>query len=203
MRLPWWRARSQLPYILTYTGRRYVFSDPRVEDIHILDIAHHLSMLCRFTGAVSRFYSVAEHSVGVSYCVAPENALVALMHDATEAYVGDLSSPLKRLLPGYRRIERLSWMVIAKRFHLPMTLPSDIHYADNAMLRAERNVLMPVSVHDWNIPAETASIPVVGYTPEKAKAIFLDRFSQLTTGYGRPSRNVSWVEDITIEGCAA
>ncbi len=85
-------------YIATYTGKQFYPLDPRPEDVCLEDIAHSLSNLCRFTGHTDtdRFYSVAQHSVICSTIVAPEAALLALLHDAAEAYLGDISRPLKR-----------------------------------------------------------------------------------------------------------
>lgn len=71
----------------TFSGALYWPMDPRPEDVNILDIAHSLSMQCRYTGHVSKFYSVAEHSVHVSNIVPKELAMCGLLHDATEAYL--------------------------------------------------------------------------------------------------------------------
>lgn len=93
--------------IRTFTGRVVDLSAPRVEDIHLLDISRGLSHLCRFAGQLGRFYSVAQHSIMVSKLVDPQYAKVGLMHDASEAYMGDLSRNLKHhpLLEGYRILE--------------------------------------------------------------------------------------------------
>src|SRR5438128_12538670 len=81
-------------WMQTYTGRAFYPLDPRLDDICIEDIAHALSMLCRYGGQCQEFYSVAEHSVLMSYAVNPQHALWALLHDATESYMGDLIRPL-------------------------------------------------------------------------------------------------------------
>jgi hypothetical protein len=83
-------------WMQTFTGRAFYPLDPRPEDIDPVDIAHALSLICRYGGHSSRFYSVAEHCVLMSHAVAPEHALWALLHDATEAYLGDMIRPLKR-----------------------------------------------------------------------------------------------------------
>jgi hypothetical protein len=92
-------------WMQTFTGRQFFPMDPRPEEVDPTDIAHALSLLCRYNGHVDRFYSVAEHCVHLSYVVPPEHALWALLHDATEAYVGDMISPLKIHMPGYRAAE--------------------------------------------------------------------------------------------------
>jgi uncharacterized protein len=92
------RTAKRGDWIQTYTGRRVYPLDPSPEDIDIADIAHALSNVCRFTGHVREFYSVAQHSVIVSECVPAPFALLGLMHDAPEAYIGDISRPLKKSL---------------------------------------------------------------------------------------------------------
>jgi uncharacterized protein len=85
-----------IDWILTYTGRRFSPLAPRPEDVCIEDIAHALANKCRFTGHTQRFYSVAEHSVLVQSLVSPPYGLAALLHDAAEAYLPDIASPIKR-----------------------------------------------------------------------------------------------------------
>ena len=77
-------------WFLTYTGRQFWPLDPRPEDICIRDIAHHLSLCCRFNGACRVHYSVAQHSVMVANILPAPLRFWGLMHDATEAYVGDM-----------------------------------------------------------------------------------------------------------------
>lgn len=89
----------------TASGRAFWSLDPRPEDVRIEDIAAQLARICRFGGALKpgvSFYSVAQHSVLVSYNVPEEYALEGLLHDAAEAYVGDVIKPIKSaLVPGY------------------------------------------------------------------------------------------------------
>lgn len=126
-------------FIYTFTGRKFYFLDPRPEDICLEDIAHALSNLCRYTGH-GKFYSVAEHSVHVTNYLALTNTQVsllqaALLHDATEAYVGDMSKPLKTLLPAYDEIESRVADAVAKRFGLQPD--PRIKHADLVMLATE------------------------------------------------------------------
>lgn len=133
----------------TYTGRQYWPLDPRPDEVHLEDIAHHLSMLCRYNGACERFYSVAEHSVNVMFLVPPELHLAALLHDATEAYLGDMIRPIKRNSPEYVAVEKLNHAVICERFGID---PSDcevIKQADSAMLVAEAARLLKKPPADW------------------------------------------------------
>lgn len=174
----------------TYTGGKYYPASPHAEDVRITDIAHHLSMICRFTGACRRFYSVAEHSVLVSQCVPPEFALTGLLHDATEAYTNDMGRPLKRarLMWGYRRIEARNWRAITERFDLPRVLPFKVHYADNAVLLTERSALMYPTGREWNINVIPARVRINCWEPEVAEKMFLDRFYELTRGHGYKRR---------------
>lgn len=169
-------------WMQTYSGGRYYPMDPRPEDIEPRDIAHALSLLCRYGGHVDRFYSVAEHCVLMSEAVAPEHALYALLHDATEAYVVDVPRPLKRYLDRYRDIEALSWYAIANRFNLPsLALPVEVKDADNAILLTERDALMPRAGR-WSQDDDYDPLPVTvtGWAPEEAERRYLDRLAALT-----------------------
>lgn len=164
-------------YIHTYTGRKFSIVDPQPEDLDIRDIAHGLSLLCRFTGQVKRFYSVAQHSLLVAANVPPEHARTALLHDASEAFLGDLSSPLKRSagLGGYRALEARLEAVIAERFGLAFPLPAAVKRADQMALATEARDLFahrPDWCKDWG-PAMAAEI--VPVPSAEAEILFLAR----------------------------
>lgn len=167
------------PYILTYTGRHFNFTDPR--EIDIVDIAHALANLCRFTGHTRTFCSVAQHSVAVSRLVPREHALAGLMHDASEAYLGDVSMPLKPLLPGYREIEARVHQAIFEHFGIDPVLPPEVKRADMKMLATERLRLMPDDPTPW--PCLEGIEPLSGdgefWGPQRAEVEFLSRFSVL------------------------
>jgi hypothetical protein len=96
--------------IITFTGRYFDFTNIWSNEVEIPDIAKGLSNVCRFAGQCERFYSVAEHSILVADILqradAPASVVFGgLMHDASEALLGDITSPLKSLLPGYVEIE--------------------------------------------------------------------------------------------------
>jgi hypothetical protein len=88
------------PWLRTYAGRHVHILNPRPADIYIQDIAHALAHTCRFAGHTPAFYAVAQHSVLVSELLTPDLALWGLLHDASEAYLHDLTRPLKRVLCG-------------------------------------------------------------------------------------------------------
>lgn len=168
--------------ICTYHGTYFDFLNPQNSAIDIVDIAHALSNICRFAGHTSKFYSVAEHSVHVSYLVPPELALDALMHDAAEAYIGDVSSPLKALLPEYKSIERKIEHVIRRHFRLSLTLDTLVKQADMIMLATERRDLMPDLGDSWEclLGVKPREQPVQALSPAGAYILFLHRYQQLT-----------------------
>lgn len=107
------------------------------EDIDLVDIANALARQCRYLGHVSGFVSVGEHSLVVSRLLEErgESRLIqatGLLHDASEAYLGDIAGPLKRLSPfdGYREVEEHVERVIAARFGLPFPYPPVVKECD-------------------------------------------------------------------------
>lgn len=167
-------------WMQTFSGRQFWPVDPRADEVFIVDIAHSLANLCRFAGHCERFYSVAEHSVLVSYVVPPEDALAGLLHDASEAYVVDIPRPLKPFIAGYKDIEARVWRAIASRYGLADSLPASVKLADNAVLLAEAEQIMKPHPAPWCVPGEPANVIVHGYRPEIATAHFLARFAELT-----------------------
>jgi 5'-deoxynucleotidase YfbR-like HD superfamily hydrolase len=107
------------PSIVTYSGRKFPILRATASDIFIEDIAHALSNICRYTGHCKKLYSVAEHSVRIAnMCTGNTMKLYALLHDAPEAYLSDLSTPVKEQLPRYQEIEKYLQDVIIKRYSL-------------------------------------------------------------------------------------
>lgn len=137
------------PTILTATGRYFDLLDPEQCGFHIEEIAHALSHLCRFTGHVREFYSVAQHCALVSLQVPAEHRLAALLHDAAEAYVGDVSAPLKSLLPDYKAIEGRIERALLRAYGLDEVLPLEVKAADLVLLNTERRDLMPRDGRVW------------------------------------------------------
>jgi hypothetical protein len=173
-------------FIQTYTGRQFWPIDPRAEDIFIKDIAHALSLQCRYAGHCKQHYSVAEHSVLVAQWVLEKTgdkrkAFAGLMHDAQEAYVVDVPRPLKPFLAGYKEIEDRVWRVIAVRYGLDPELPAEVKEADNRILTDERRVNMASGDYEggWpdlaplDIRIECLSAPV-------AEIWFMDAFRRLS-----------------------
>lgn len=151
--------------------------------VDIRDIATGLSKMCRFNGQCRGFYGVAQHSVLVSHLVPPEQALEGLMHDAAEAYLGDIVAPFKANadIPGYLAAEAAMQAVIARRFDLGSVDTPEIKLADLRILAAERRDLMPGSRLSWSCldGIEPADVEVVPVGHEEAEQIFLARFYEL------------------------
>jgi 5'-deoxynucleotidase YfbR-like HD superfamily hydrolase len=168
------------PTILLVNGTYFDFLDPESAAFDIEDVAHGLSHICRFAGQCRKFYSVAEHSVYVSFLVPEEYALAALLHDAAEAFVGDVAKPLKDLLPEYKAIEdRVETMVLG-RFGLSKPLHPSIKEADIIMLATEQRALMR-NDDDWHYThgRQPADIEIKAMPPAEARAFFLVRFREL------------------------
>lgn len=148
-----------MTWILTRSGRKFDLANPTADMVDPTDIAHSLSMQCRFNGHTSSFYSVAQHSYLVADLVPAEHQLAALLHDATEAYVGDLVRPLKEgmyLYYGnigvacvYAATEERVWQTICQRFDLDPILPDCVKHADLAALATEKRDLMPSHPEPW------------------------------------------------------
>jgi len=172
----------QSTWMQTYTGKAFWPLDPRIEDIDIDDIAWSLSMQCRFTGHINRFYSVAQHCFHCSYLVDEGLQLTALLHDAAEAYLTDVTRPVKCQLSNYKEIETSLEKVIAKKFNLIFPFPNEIKYADNVMLVTERDQLLAPAPLGWATELDVYS-PLKRLLPEfdqrEAYERFLDRFYDL------------------------
>jgi uncharacterized protein len=159
--------------ILTPFGNTF---DPR-------DIAHHLSHLCRFTGAVRWFYSVAEHCVLVARLTASFGRMAqlqALLHDASEAYLNDLISPLKHLpeMAPYRAIEARFELALASWFGLPAGMNPIVKSADNLAVRVEKHQLKG---HGGPVMAGGQVLRVPGpWRPERARFEWLRMYADLT-----------------------
>lgn len=175
------------PEIMTTSGIYFDFENPTPYSITLHDIAYALSNTCRYGGHCNPFYSVAEHSVYVSKLVPEEYALHGLLHDAQEAYVGDIPSPLKRMLPEFKEIENRCEEAVLEKFNVEVTHESKkvVKMADLIALRSEREVLLPAGeegdawwwVVEEGIPISDRPIVPVGRTA--AYNAFLSRFYEI------------------------
>jgi hypothetical protein len=170
-------------WMQTFTGRQFFPVAPHAEDIDPADVAHALGMICRYGGHTTRFYSVAEHCVLMSRAVSEENAAWALLHDATEAYVGDMVRPLKHQpqMAPYREIEDRLMTVIAQRFGLVGdTIPEEVHSVDTRILLDERATVLRPTGHQWSTDGvEPLGVEIQGWSPSTAEAHYVLRLTEL------------------------
>lgn len=185
-----------MSWMLTSTGAAFDLQLAEPASISILDIAHHLSKIDRWNGACSRPYSVAEHSLFVVEILKAHGAtsrsllLYALMHDAHEAYTGDLSAPMKRVIgPAWNAIERRIESQVIARFNLACARAAHheaVRWADLTALSTERAQLLPASAE--RLPTEYTH-PAVTWWSFKDRAAFgwedwrqafLDQFEALS-----------------------
>ena len=171
-----------MPAVSTRSGRRVALLNPSPSQIVIGDIAHGLAHQCRFNGQTSKFYSVAQHSVLVASILPRELRLAGLLHDASEAYLGDVVQPLKDLLPEYQAIEENFCKVLGMRFGVNLQHNDAIRHADLVVLATERRDLMPMDMADWSSIAGITpmSRTIKPMSPEAASAQFMEMFFTLT-----------------------
>lgn len=165
-------------------GSLFDLIEPRRSDFTVEIIADALSKLCRFTGQSKAFYSVAQHSVIVSHIVPPEHALAGLLHDAAEAFIGDIATPLKQLLPDYREIEERVEAEIFRKFGIPFPLHPEVKRADLIALATEKRDLLSPNVGPWECLEGVSPLHKRIYPeePDLASTKFILRFNQLTRG---------------------
>jgi len=182
-------------YTQTFSGRRFYPYEPRTSDIAIADIAHALSYQCRYSGHCRQFYSVAQHSVIVSYLVSKPNAFEGLMHDSQEAYVSDVASPIKKVVPEFAVFEQKIWSVIAERFGIKEELCHEVKTVDKLVCKWEyERFLNPMVEEDeywppyqWtkNVDFSHDPEPIIdeymshGWSPDEAEQRFMTRFHEL------------------------
>jgi hypothetical protein len=182
-------------HIELQSGRFLNLRVPDVRDIVLEDIAHGLAHTCRYAGQPNEFYSVAEHTVLVAAKLRADGHSVlsqwaGLHHDDAEAYIGDVSRPLKRLLPEYEDIETAVWGKINEALSLGLggdvpTVRPEVKAADNWALSAEASALLPSGGENW----ECAGLydpedrdfrhPVIGCTPTQARTLWLATYIEL------------------------
>ena len=167
-------------WVITLSGKRLNILQPDPEAIRIEDIACALARQARFNGHTRFFYSVGQHScLGAQVSPTKDVARLMLFHDATEAYIGDLVSPVKALVPDFKIIEgRLEW-AIAQRFGLEFPMPKIIKQIDRRLLATEVRDLITTDLASWQIGTdEPYDFPVIPWPPEVTEARFLDLAKQ-------------------------
>jgi len=181
-----------MTWILTATGREFDLAHPSAQQIDIRDIAWHLAHICRFTGATSRHYSVAEHSLHVSLHVElqglpPAAQLAALLHDAHEAYCGDVTTPVKEALgAAWSQFEWRLQRAVHKALRVSTAFAAhcrDIVAADHAVMLKEVLVFLPEAyslfAHISALPSEVDIRSETDFTSEDWAGAFLQRYDEL------------------------
>jgi len=180
----------------TFTGRKFWPLDPRPDEVCIADIAHALANTCRFGGHVREFYSVAQHSVIVSRHVPEEYAVLGLLHDAAEAYLGDVITPLKRAMPVYSDTERQLLSVLMRglwprpggALGVSGAACDTVKHVDTRLLWAEAQQLMANGTRDWRAWAngywaagvEPLDVRIIPWCPTVAETMFLERWEEVS-----------------------
>ena len=173
-------TRCRIP-LRTFTGKSIQRLEPRVEDLDIVDIAHSLSLQCRFAGHIDYHYSVAQHSIAVSELVPREYALHGLLHDAAEAYLQDIALPDRDILvSGAYLLAEERWnSVIGARFGLGLglvDLPHEVKRIDEEMAAIEMRELYQNEYSRLHGPI----LATFQQRPKESERCFLRRFEELT-----------------------
>lgn len=173
-------------YSTTYSGNKINWLDMSKSQITLTDIAKGLSRQVRFNGQTKFLYSVAQHSVYVSMHIEPELALLGLLHDASEAFMCDISAPLKSLLPDYRRMEKKLQSAIYNQFGLDDAFVNEhataLREADVRMFATEVEQIIPDKVkvlyksYLTHNPFEQKITPLL---PSEAERMFLSQAHNL------------------------
>ncbi len=127
----------------TYTNKIIDVVNPTIDMVDIIDIARGLAYTCRYAGQCPHYYSVAEHSIHC--CIMAQKLHLssnsikwALLHDAAEAYIGDIARPIKSIVPEFKKVEDHLLEVIALKFNLKTyKIPTEVIEIDNRMLTTE------------------------------------------------------------------
>lgn len=165
-------------FIQTYTGNKFWPFDPKPEHVNIYDIAHSLSLLCRYNGHCKKLYSVAEHSILVARSLPKEFKLWGLMHDAAEAYFSDIPTPIKKSLSSIDAIESNIMHAICRAFDMPLEIPKEVEKADHAILVDEKEQVMDKQIH-WNsldLIKKPLGAKIDFLSPGNAESLFLTLF---------------------------
>ena len=178
-------------WMTTYTGRQFWPLDPRTEEVFIEDIAHALSLVCRFGGHCGQFYSVAQHSCVVASIIEANGGseaavLRGLLHDAAEAYIGDLIRPIKKYVAAFCAIEEQVECVIMQRFDVPESRGADgvptvdaqmVKWADDVALANEHRCLIKDG-KVWDVDSTIGmTIEIVPQLPAVAEVVFIAKFA--------------------------
>lgn len=183
-------------WVGTNSGKQIGLSSVDLNEIDIKDIARGLANSCRFTGQVEHWYSVAEHCIRVAEILPKHLKFIGLMHDAAEAYIADMSSPVKRLMGHvYKDVEDIIARAIGEKYGLGdrlVFLPKAVKDADRILLMTERDYLQAKPRNDWGEEYED-SVRLPDFerwydTPQDAYKAYLTRFNEYSKEFRRGTR---------------
>lgn len=193
--------------LLTHSGKWVDLLNPDPTTIEIEDIAHHLSLICRYAGAVPRHYSVAEHSLIMlemamkglnNLTLTPLQLLHVLLHDSPEAYLGDIIRSLKAHIGFYDEYERRMLRAIFTALKVPLEKPDShtwhmVNVLDDACLATEFSVFFPnVKLSDIGYANDFvfSAHHIHLYPPSiDVKQVYIEQFHNLCT------MHTQWVKD--------
>jgi hypothetical protein len=169
------------------SGTMFDYTNPAASEVDIEDIASALSNVCRFSGHLPQFYSVAQHAVNVSNIVAAGHEKSGLLHDTAEAFTNDLPTPLKTALPVFKDLEVAIESAMAERFNFQYPLSDEVKLADLQMLKIEKEYIKRCDSH-WQLldGVETDHLMdrviLDELTPRQARELFLLRWEEVKNG---------------------
>ncbi len=176
------------------SGARFNYNAPEESEVTIKDIAGSLGNVCRFSGHLPRFYSVAQHLVNASYIVEEQFAFDTLMHDTAEAFTNDLPTPLKVAFPVFKELEVKIESAMAARFGFNYPYPKEVKLADTQMLLLEKTYVK-LDNSEWAYYNSVKydhlfdRVDLTSWRPSIARNRFLQRYEELTSGKeGRQQR---------------
>lgn len=174
-------------WISLLSGARFNYNRPEESDVTIEDIASALSNVCRFSGHLPRFYSIAQHLVNTSRIVPVEFSFDGLMHDTAEAFTNDLPTPLKWALPIFKELEHKIESAMAEKFGFTFPYHPSIKEADTIMLMLEKYYVKEddsvwPQYEEWTkrrLARYRDQVVLDSWQPRRAKREFLERFEEL------------------------
>lgn len=174
-------------WLETFLGREFWLTEASINtyDYPIEEIAHTLSLICRFNGQCMFHYSVAQHSVLVSHMVPIEHRMLGLLHDASEAYLTDIPRPIKARLKEYKELESLVESAINRIYFGEKYIngtPTCVKHFDTIALMTEAKYIMKSGGKTWyrdGLSADGSIGPISEMLPQEAEKIFLERYYEL------------------------
>ena len=169
------------------SGKMFDYTNPEDCEVEIDDIAGALSNICRFSGHLPQFYSVAQHAVNVSRIVPVGHEKSGLLHDTAEAFTNDLPTPLKTALPVFKELEVAIESAMSRRFGFQYPLSDEVKLADLQMLKIEKVYVKLCDAH-WelldgiDVDHLMDKVILEPLTPNEARTLFLNRWEEVKNG---------------------